>query len=58
VQVPHQGGESRVEDGVVDVDELVTVVLALSNGLAVEQYVAPELVSDSLFGSVLERLSH
>ena len=39
------------------VDDVVTVVLALSNGLVIEQYVAPEFVSDGLFGRVLDRLS-
>ncbi|MGO9660197.1 MAG: TetR/AcrR family transcriptional regulator [Acidimicrobiales bacterium] len=43
--------------GDLSVDDVVTVVLALSNGLAIEQYVSPELVSDGLFGRVLERLS-
>ena len=31
----------------------MTVVLALFNGLAIEQYVDPELVSDDLLGRVL-----
>jgi AcrR family transcriptional regulator len=35
------------------VDEVVTVVLALFNGLAIEWYVDPELVSGDLFGRVL-----
>jgi AcrR family transcriptional regulator len=39
------------------IDDVVTVVLALSNGLVIEQYVAPEFVSDGLFGRVLNRLS-
>ena len=38
-------------------DELVTVVLALSNGLAIEEYVDPGLLADDLFGRVLWRLS-
>ena len=38
-------------------DEIVTVVLALSNGLAIEEYIDPGLVADDLFGRVLERLS-
>jgi hypothetical protein len=33
------------------------VVLALNNGLAIEQYVDPDLVSDDLFGRVLAQLS-
>jgi hypothetical protein len=32
-------------------------VLALSNGLAIEQYADPGLVSDDLFGRVLAQLS-
>jgi AcrR family transcriptional regulator len=39
------------------IDDVVTVVLTLSNGLVIEQYVAPEFVSDGLFGRVLNRLS-
>jgi len=39
------------------VDDVVTVVLALSNGLAIEQYVDPSTVSADLFGRVLLRLS-
>lgn len=38
-------------------DEIVTVVLALSNGLAIEEYIDPGLVAGDLFGRVLERLS-
>jgi AcrR family transcriptional regulator len=37
--------------------EIVTVVLALSNGLAIEEYIDPGLVADDLFGRILERLS-
>jgi hypothetical protein len=39
------------------VDDVVTVVLALSNGLAIEQYVDPGSVSPDLFGRVLMHLS-
>jgi AcrR family transcriptional regulator len=39
------------------VDDIVTVVLALSNGLAIEQYVDPSTVNDDLFGRVLVHLS-
>src|SRR5271166_5163552 len=39
------------------VDDVVTVVLALSNGLAIEQYVDPSTVSADLFGRVLVQLS-
>ena len=39
------------------VDDIVTVVLALSNGLAVEQYIDAESVSADLFGRVLAQLS-
>jgi len=42
--------------GELTVDDVVTVVLALNNGLAIEQYVDPDLVSDDLFGRVLVRL--
>jgi AcrR family transcriptional regulator len=37
--------------------ELVTVVLALSNGLAIEAYIDPGLVASDLFGRILERLA-
>ena len=43
--------------GQFTVDEVITVVLALSNGLAIEQYADPGLVSDDLFGRVLAQLS-
>lgn len=49
------GGESPVRD--FTVDDVVTVVLALSNGLAIEQYVDPSAVSADLFGRVLVQLS-
>jgi len=39
------------------IDDVVTVVLALSNGLAIEQYVDPSTVSADLFGRVLMQLS-
>jgi AcrR family transcriptional regulator len=38
-------------------DDAVTVVLALSNGLAIEQYVDPSTVTADLFGRVLAQLS-
>jgi len=38
-------------------DDIVTIVLALSNGLAVEQYIDADLVSTDLFGRVLAQLS-
>jgi AcrR family transcriptional regulator len=44
--------------GGFSVDDVVTVVLALSNGLAIEMYVDPGLFSDDLLGRVLEQLSH
>jgi len=44
--------------GDLTVDDIVTVVLALSNGLAIEQYADPDVVSDDLFGRVLAQLSH
>ena len=37
--------------------DIVTVVLALSNGLAVEQYIDPEFVSEGLFERVLAQLA-
>lgn len=39
------------------ISEFVTVVLALSNGLAIEEYIDPGLVRGDLFGRILERLS-
>ena len=42
--------------GELTVDDVVTVVLALNNGLAIEQYADPDLVSDDLFGRVLAQL--
>lgn len=39
------------------VDDVVTVILALSNGLAIEQYADPSSVSPDLFGRVLMHLS-
>jgi hypothetical protein len=50
------GGDPPVSD--FTVDDVVTVVLALSNGLAIEQYVDPSTVSADLFGRVLVQLSH
>lgn len=44
--------------GGLTVDEVVTVVLALFNGLAIERYVDPELVNADLFGRVLDMLGH
>ena len=43
--------------GQLTVDDVVTVLLALSNGLAIEQYADPGLVGDDLFGRVLAQLS-
>jgi AcrR family transcriptional regulator len=43
--------------GDLTVGDVVTVVLALSNGLAIEQYADPGTVSDNLFGRVLAQLS-
>jgi AcrR family transcriptional regulator len=43
--------------GGLTVGDIVTVVLALSNGLAIEQYADPQVVSDGLFGRVLAQLS-
>jgi AcrR family transcriptional regulator len=44
--------------GQLSVDDVVTVVLALCNGLAIEQYIDPAFVSEGLFGHVLTALSH
>jgi AcrR family transcriptional regulator len=44
--------------GELTVDDVVTVVLALSNGLAIEQYADPAVVRDDLFGRVLAQLSN
>jgi AcrR family transcriptional regulator len=43
--------------GGLTIDDIVTVVLALSNGLAIEQYADPDAVSADLFGRVLAQLS-
>ena len=43
--------------GGLTIDDIVTVVLALSNGLAIEQYADPDVVSPDLFGRVLAQLS-
>jgi AcrR family transcriptional regulator len=43
--------------GGLTVEDIVTVVLALSNGLAIELYTDPGAVSDGLFGRVLAQLS-
>lgn len=43
--------------GGLTVEEVVTLVVALNNGLAIERYVAPDFVRDDLFGRALERLS-
>ena len=43
--------------GGLTIDDIVTVVLALSNGLAIEQYADPDVVSADLFGRVLAQLS-
>jgi AcrR family transcriptional regulator len=43
--------------GRLTADDVVTVVLALSNGLAIEQYADPSAVSDDLLGRVLAQLS-
>jgi len=50
------GGTPPVGD--FTVDDVVTVVLALSNGLAIEQYVDPSTVSADLFGRVLVQFSN
>jgi AcrR family transcriptional regulator len=55
-------GVEELLDGVppigdLTVDDVVTVVLALSNGLAIEQYVDPGTVRPDLFGRVLAQLS-
>jgi len=49
------GGDPLV--GNFTVDDVVTVLLALSNGLAIEQYVDSSAVNSDLFGRVLVQLS-
>ena len=49
-------GEGEAPSG-FSIDDVVTVVLALSNGLAVEQYIDADFVSPDLFGRVLAQLS-
>ena len=39
------------------IDELVTVVRALSNGLAIDEYIDPGVVAPDLFGRILARLA-
>ena len=43
--------------GELTVDDVVTVILALSNGLALEYFVDPDSVSDDLFGRILTGLA-
>ncbi len=43
--------------GEFTIDDVVTVALALSNGLAIEQYIDPASVSDDLLGRALAQLS-
>jgi len=38
-------------------DEIITVVLALTNGLVIEKYIDPGLAAGDLLGRILERLS-
>ena len=45
--------DTSADVGGLSLDEVVTVVLALFNGLAIERYVDPDLVSDDMFGRVL-----
>jgi AcrR family transcriptional regulator len=40
-------------EGALTADDVATVVLALCNGLAIEQYIDPRAVPDDLFGRVL-----
>ncbi|MGA2528095.1 MAG: TetR/AcrR family transcriptional regulator [Acidimicrobiales bacterium] len=49
-------GRSPAVSG-LSVEEAVTVVLALFNGLAIEKYVDPDLVKDDLLGRVLAVLA-
>lgn len=48
---------ARAPGSSLSVDDIVTVVLALSNGLAIDHYVEPGSVSEGLFGRVLQSLS-
>jgi AcrR family transcriptional regulator len=43
--------------GNLGIEDAVTVVLALSNGFAIEAYVDPDMFNDRLFGQVLDLLS-
>jgi AcrR family transcriptional regulator len=43
--------------GDLTVEDVVTVLLALCNGLAIEHFVDPDLIGDDLFGRVLARLA-
>jgi AcrR family transcriptional regulator len=43
--------------GEFTIDDVVTVVLALSNGLAIEHSIEPTSVNDDLFGRVIAQLS-
>ena len=55
-QQVHRPGRAPAPGGLT-VEDIVTVVLALSNGLAIELYADPGAVSDGLFGRVLAQLS-
>ena len=48
---------SRPTPSRFSVDDVVTIVLALCNGLAIEQYIDPDLVSDGLLGRILSSLA-
>jgi AcrR family transcriptional regulator len=52
-----QARRSAPATGQFSVDELVTLVMALSNGLAIEEYIDPGMVSGDLLGRVLGRLA-
>ncbi len=49
-------GRDPTPDGFA-VDDVVTLVLALCNGLAIERYIDSGLVDDDLFGRILARLA-
>jgi hypothetical protein len=49
-------GRDAARDG-FSVDDVVTLVFALCNGLAIERYIDRGLVDDDLFGRILARLA-
>jgi AcrR family transcriptional regulator len=53
----HTGpGTAAASDDSLDADELATVLMALTNGLAIERLLSPDDVQDDLMGRVLSAL--